>query len=188
MVNLQKSRNFGMSFGMLLGALVVGMAYCLSTPQVGTKQTKHAATSQHRREFFQRTLGVASIFGSLLMGIGDADAAVLQSKPCALGEGDGCADIAEGNEFIKSLQEKSSAKKDVYIKEALDAYNMKNYPDFFQSIGKVMLKKPDGTFATYSEEEFSKLRAAGRIGLEYPKAMGGKVSDMTQKPILILKD
>mmetsp|Transcript_17887 Transcript_17887/g.27807 ORF Transcript_17887/g.27807 Transcript_17887/m.27807 type:complete len:187 (+) Transcript_17887:70-630(+) len=186
MVYQRLSRISGVSLGLLLGAHILGTADCLV---FGTTKTEQASALQGRRDFVQRTLmGSASILGSLCTTVDDANAAVLQSKPCALGEGDGCADIAEGNEFIKSLQEKSAAKKDVYVKEALDAYNMKNYPDFFQSIGKVMVKKSDGTFATFSEEEFGKFKAAGRIGLEYPRAMGGKVPDMTQKPILVLKD
>lgn len=46
---------------------------------------------------------------SLLME--NANAAVLQSGPCASGQGDACEDLAEGNEFIRSLQKKSSENR-----------------------------------------------------------------------------
>jgi hypothetical protein len=37
--------------------------------------------------------------------------AVISSKYCAYGEGDGCGDLAEGNPFILELQQRSSANK-----------------------------------------------------------------------------
>ena len=51
-----------------------------------------------------------------------------------------------------------------------------------------MVKKSDGTFFTVSEQELAELRAANKISIEIPKAMGGRVTDMTQKPILVLVD
>ena len=65
---------------------------------------------------------------------------------------------------------------------------MKNYPDFFASYGKFMVKKSDGTFELYDEAEFAELKKANKIRLERPTAMGGKVQDLTQKPILVLVD
>lgn len=41
-----------------------------------------------------------------------ANADVIRSAGCANGEGDACADLAEGNEFIQSLQKKSSQNKE----------------------------------------------------------------------------
>jgi hypothetical protein len=38
--------------------------------------------------------------------------AVISSKLCAYGEGEGCDDLAEGNEYIKQLQAKSAANKE----------------------------------------------------------------------------
>lgn len=38
--------------------------------------------------------------------------AVISSKYCAYGTGDGCEDLAEGNELIKQLQARSAANKD----------------------------------------------------------------------------
>ena len=42
--------------------------------------------------------------------------AVISSKYCAYGEGDGCDDLAEGNAYIKELQQRSAAKKEVIQK------------------------------------------------------------------------
>ena len=175
------------SLGSFVALSLVTVGECLSFG-IGNEAGK-APISQLTRNDFLRTLtiGSGSIFG-LFVGIDNANAAVLQSKGCALGVGDGCDDIAAGNELIRKLQERSAANREVYIKEALDAYNMKNYPDFFQSIGQVLVKMPDGSFKTFSEEEFSNLKAAGKITLEKPMAMGGKVSDLTQKPILVMKE
>jgi hypothetical protein len=42
--------------------------------------------------------------------------AVISSKACASGKGEGCDDLAEGNDFIRSLQQKSAANADIYAK------------------------------------------------------------------------
>lgn len=65
---------------------------------------------------------------------------------------------------------------------------MKNYPDFFASLGKTMVKKPDGTFMLVSDAELAQLKKENKIGVEVPKTMGGKFTDLTQKPIIILKE
>lgn len=65
---------------------------------------------------------------------------------------------------------------------------MKNYPDWFASVGKTMVKKPDGTFVVVDDAQLQKLKMDNKIGLEYATAMGGKVPDLTQKPILTLKE
>jgi hypothetical protein len=76
----------------------------------------------------------------------------------------------------------------VFVQEALNAYNMKNYPDFFASLTppKYLVKGLDGKFLVYTDAELSVLKGAGKIKLEIPKAMGGKVVDMTQKPMMVL--
>jgi hypothetical protein len=71
--------------------------------------------------------------------------------------------------------------------EAKEAYYMKNYPDFFAAVGKVLVKKPDGTFVALSDAEVQELRQANKLTLEIPKAMGGQVTDYTQKPVLVFK-
>jgi len=140
-----------------------------------------------RKSFLSIAQG--SLFGTVFsVGTCNANAAVLQSGGCALGVGDGCDDVSDGNEFIKELQQRSALKREEYTKEALDAYNMKNYPDFFKSIGKVLVKMPDGTFQAFSDQEFESLKKENKIVLEIPRAMGGKVQDLTQKPILVMRE
>jgi hypothetical protein len=65
---------------------------------------------------------------------------------------------------------------------------MRNYPDYFASVGKVMLKRQDGTFTLISEQEFNLLKRSNKLSLETPKTMGGRVTDLTQKPIVVLKE
>ena len=114
--------------------------------------------------------------------------AVLSSGSCAQGVGEGCEDRAEGNEYIKSLQQKSAANREANTKEALNSFYQRNYPDVFAVTGKTMVKKADGTFAVFSDEEMDQLRKENKIGIEIPKAKGGKYTDLTQKRILILKE
>jgi hypothetical protein len=130
-----------------------------------------------------------SLFGALVAASCASPAdAVLSSKYCAGGVGEGCEDRAEGNAFIKALQEKSAINREASSREALNAFYMKNYPDFFASTGKKLVKKPDGSFAVFSEAEFAQLKQESKIGLEIPKTKGGKYQDLTQKPILVLKE
>jgi len=72
--------------------------------------------------------------------------------------------------------------------EALNAYYMKNYPDVFAVSNKKMVKKMDGSFALFSTEEVAKLSQEGKLTIEYPKSKGGRINDLTQKPVLVLKE
>jgi hypothetical protein len=74
----------------------------------------------------------------------------------------------------------------VVRQEATRAYQVKNYPDFFSSYGKVMVMKEDGTFIILSEEELAPLRKAGKIKMVTPTAFKGQTLDYTQKPIRML--
>jgi hypothetical protein len=49
-----------------------------------------------------------------------------------------------------------------------------------------MVKKSDGTFNLYEADELAELKKANKIRMERPMAMGGKVMDLTQKPIMVL--
>lgn len=144
-----------------------------------------------RRLFLQRVAGAASAAALVVVAPqGSHASAVLSSKYCAGGVGEGCEDRAEGNEYIKRLQEKSAANREANAKEALLAYQMKNYPDFFASLNppRYLVKKPDGTFEVFTDAELAELKKAGKIGVEiaqYRKA-GGR--DVTQKRILVLKE
>ena len=73
-------------------------------------------------------------------------------------------------------------------KEALYSYYMRNYPDVFAVSDKRMVMKSDGSFALFSPGEVQEMVNAGRISIEYPTTMGGRVVDLTQKPVLVLKD
>lgn len=142
-----------------------------------------------RRSFLAKTVSVVSAASlGLLVGHPQEASAVISSKFCAYGEGDGCDDLADGNEYIKQLQARSAANRESTEKEARNAFYMKNYPDWFAAVGKTMVKKPDGSFVVLDDAELAELKAQNRIGIEYPTAMGGRVTDLTQKPILVLKD
>lgn len=65
---------------------------------------------------------------------------------------------------------------------------MKNYPDVFAVSDKKMIKRPDGTFALYSSDEVAKLTQEGKIKIEYPMSKGGRIADLTQKPVLVLNE
>lgn len=74
------------------------------------------------------------------------------------------------------------------MKEALNAYYMKNYPDFFSVVGKTLVKKPDGSFVALDDHEVEQLKQDGKVTLEIARAKGGKYIDVTQKPILVFKE
>jgi hypothetical protein len=156
-------------------------------------QQHHQQPSQpqtdERRSFFVKTAAMVSAASlGLLVGQPQEASAIISSKYCAYGEGDGCDDLAEGNEYIKQLQARSAANKESIQREAKNAFYMKNYPDWFATVGKTMVKRPDGSFVVLDDAELAELKAQNRIGVEYATAMGGRVTDLTQKPILVLKE
>jgi hypothetical protein len=66
---------------------------------------------------------------------------------------------------------------------------MKNYPDFFTTIGQVLVKKSsDNTFVLVTPQEAERLKDLGKLSYEIPKTKGGSIVDYTQKPILVLKE
>eukprot|EP00546_Thalassionema_frauenfeldii_P014344 CAMPEP_0178917310 /NCGR_PEP_ID=MMETSP0786-20121207/13174_1 /TAXON_ID=186022 /ORGANISM="Thalassionema frauenfeldii, Strain CCMP 1798" /LENGTH=191 /DNA_ID=CAMNT_0020590843 /DNA_START=57 /DNA_END=632 /DNA_ORIENTATION=- len=142
--------------------------------------------SSKRREFLNK-MSATTMISSLLFSR-SAEAGVIQSEQCTMGEGTGCEDLAGGNEYIRSLQKKSAENKAVIDKDAQMAYQMKNYPDYFASLNppKYLVKQPDGSFSVYDDQELSKLKAAGKIKIEKAMAKGGKYADLTQKPIMVL--
>lgn len=118
-----------------------------------------------------------------------ANADVIRSPgKCANGEGEGCDSLAEDNDLIRSLQKKSSENREENQREALNAYYMKNYPDVFAVSDKRMVKKMDGSFALFSAEEVKELAQEGKIKIEYPTSKGGRIADLTQKPVLVLNE
>eukprot|EP00980_Cylindrotheca_fusiformis_P000477 scaffold119_cov131-Cylindrotheca_fusiformis.AAC.7 len=138
-----------------------------------------------RRDWFSCAAATATV---VLVSPEQPASAVLSSKYCAYGAGQDCDDLAEGNEFIRKLQAQSAANKEKNVQDAKYAYYMKNYPDWFATVGKTMVRKPDGSFMLVDDEELMVLKRENKIGVENVKAMGGKVADLTQKPILVLKE
>lgn len=137
-----------------------------------------------RRDLLQQTASLALLAISTAR---PANADVIRSPgKCANGEGEGCDSLAEGNDLIRSLQKKSSENREANQREALNAYYMKNYPDVFAVYDKRMVKKIDGSFTLYSTEEVATLMRDGKIKIEYATSKGGRISDLTQKPILVL--
>jgi len=209
------------------------LGYQVSPPPSGSTTS--------RRTYFQRlvTTATTAVAVTLLPNVDPAHA-VISSKYCASGQGEGCDDLSEGNEFIRKLQEKSAVNAEMYaqvrrqslgemtqrvfcllrlwmkipsrlppcgsprnllahpmtaplfffyIQQNRQAYYMKNYPDFFAAgYDKTLIKKRDGTFMLVDGSELQKLKDDNKLDLEIPKAMGGKVTDLTQKPILVLKE
>jgi len=64
---------------------------------------------------------------------------------------------------------------------------MKNYPDVFAvSDRKLVRRAKDGSFALYTPEEVRERTKSGKIRMEYPRSKGGRIADLTQKPVLVL--
>jgi len=148
--------------------------------------TSSSGFSIVRRTVLQSTM--AAVSGGLLMQPNESKA-VIESKVCTAGVGDGCDDLAEGNEFIKSLQRKSAENREANLKDATLAYQIKNYPDVFASLSppKFMVMKADGSgFLLMTAEELEPLKQKGKIKLEKGTAFGGKTQDMTRKNVLRL--
>ncbi|KAL7528421.1 hypothetical protein ACHAWF_002550 [Thalassiosira exigua] len=154
-----------------------------------------AAGACARRDALRR--GASSCLGFLaaaaasapVVAPASAGAAVLRAPGrCANGEGDGCDALAGENDLVRELQRKSAENREANQREALNAYYMKNYPDVFAVSDKRMVKKPDGSFALYTAEEVAELVRDGKVGIEYPKSKGGRIADLTQKPILVLSE
>lgn len=155
-----------------------------------------------RRTFFTKTLATVTtaaattttavvVVTTVVTPFDEAHAidGVISSKYCAYGQGEDCEDLAEGNTYIQELQRKSAANKDVNVRDAENAYYAKNYPGWFETVGKTMIRKEsDGSFIIVDDVELAKLKAQNLIGTVQPRTLGGRVVDMTQKPTLVLRE
>eukprot|EP00536_Pseudo-nitzschia_multiseries_P002699 jgi/Psemu1/301507/fgenesh1_kg.36_\ len=161
-------------------------------PTTSTSTTKTQGNSNdvvERRGFFAKVAVTAVIAVSAGPESATATEGVISSKFCAYGEGNDCEDLAEGNPYILELQKRSAANKQNNVESAKNAFYAKNYPDWFAAVGKTMIQKEsDGTFIVVDDAELAKLRADGKITVKVPSAMGGRVTDVTQKPTLVLKE
>ena len=152
----------------------------------------------NRRSIFTSVItcvGYAAVDGAGLLtnnianAVDVAGSGIIRSKGCYQGTGDGCTEMSNDNPLIQRLQQQSVKNRERNEKEALYAYYMKNYPDFFNSIGQVMIKKSsDNTFLLVTPQEAERLKGLGKLSYEVPKTLGGTIVDYTQKPILVLKE
>jgi hypothetical protein len=69
---------------------------------------------------------------------------------------------------------------------------MKNFPDYFASMGKVLVKKISANgsslYVLLDDDELNQLKKSGKIQVEIAKAMGGRVIDFTSKPRLVWRE
>ena len=82
-----------------------------STNDVSNTDDKNSLL-QSRRKLLNVSSNVALLSVVCTSSTTAANADVIHSAGCANGEGDACADLAEGNEFIQSLQKKSAQNKE----------------------------------------------------------------------------
>jgi hypothetical protein len=100
---------------------------------------------------------VANYKGFNLFGEGSAER-------CENGQGEACNRLAEGNELILKLQEQSRVNKE---KNARQLYEQTirnlNYGEYFDALDKNLVQLPNGKFASYDIETYTKLRKDGKI-------------------------
>jgi hypothetical protein len=92
-----------------------------------------------------------------LLGKGNAER-------CVNGEGEACDRLAEGNEYVRMLQERSrlNKQKNADRVEALTVMQL-SYDEYFATLDKNMVLQPNGKYAVLSTEEYARLRKAGQI-------------------------
>ena len=151
--------------------------------------------SFHRRRLFTAAISCVGCVSAGLLhdnvanAVEDFGNGIIRSKGCYQGTGDGCTELSENNPLIQQLQQQSIKNRERNEKEALYAYYMKNYPDFFNSIGQVLVKKmSDDSFVLMTPQEAERLQGLGKLTYEIPKTRGGTIVDLTQKPILVLNE
>ena len=115
--------------------------------------------------------------------------AVISSKYCAYGEGTDCENLAKGNAYTLELLKRSAANRKNNEESARNAFNARNDADWFVGVSKPMVhKESNATFILGDDADLHKLRAENTITVKIPPAMGGRVTDATQKPMLVLKE
>lgn len=97
---------------MLRSLLFLALATPVAAFQGNPPKVPAAAATTSRRDIFQQTANLVSI-AILSNNAAPANADVIRAPgKCANGEGDGCDSLAEDNEFIRSLQKKSSENRE----------------------------------------------------------------------------
>lgn len=98
----------------VVALLLATQCFSYQSPSIGRPSSSSSSSANHnvnRRDVFRSAFFVVATSTSLLP-VENAAAAVISSKYCASGVGEGCQDLSDGNELIKSLQEKSAANKE----------------------------------------------------------------------------
>jgi hypothetical protein len=85
----------------------LALSSLLLSPQSIAAYNSNAALS--RRDLMQ---GLVAAGAAASFAAPKEANAVISSKFCAYGTGDGCEDLAEGNEYIRQLQERSAENKE----------------------------------------------------------------------------
>lgn len=81
--------------------------------------SSRSRSTTDRRAFVIKSTATAV---GLLTGLAPTANAVLSAGKCTSGVGDGCDELAGDNDYIKQLQAKSAANREVHEREALNAY------------------------------------------------------------------
>lgn len=111
---------------------------------------------------------VASTRDSLL-GVGSA-------SRCESGQGEACEALADGNEYVRKLQERSRLNRAKYEQELFDkTVRQLGYSEYFDAIDKNLVQLPDGKYALLTAEQYSGLRKAGKMEL-------GSIDKLTEVP------
>jgi hypothetical protein len=114
---MMEHRSIGITtMGPLLLSLILlistAAAYQQSQPQPQPQPQRGGATNTNRREYL--TGLVAATTAAFTTASAQPANAVLGAGACASGVGEGCGDRSGGNDYIRSLQEKSAVNKDKY--------------------------------------------------------------------------
>ncbi len=94
---------------------LISSVHSFQLPTVSTTTPSHqnyVGGENSRRDFFQRTVASIGLVTGVINPL-SANADVIRSPgKCANGEGEGCDSLAGENEFIRSLQRRSSENRE----------------------------------------------------------------------------
>lgn len=123
---MMQHRSSGTSMGPLLLIMILMVSTAVAYQPSQQQQQQHQQQQQqrrgltgNRREYLAglltATCAAAVTVSTVLSPVQPANA-VLGAGECASGVGEGCGDRSDGNDYIRSLQEKSAVNKDMYEK------------------------------------------------------------------------
>jgi hypothetical protein len=93
-----------------MGPLLLILLLVSTAAAYQPSQPQQRATCNDRREYLAGLLTATTV----ALTTGQPANAVLGAGACASGVGEGCGDRSDGNDYIRSLQEKSAVNKDMY--------------------------------------------------------------------------